>query len=307
MEDPLKILGLKPGDSLEIAHKNRNALFLKLHPDKNPNVIDLYQKVYNAYEVLKDHPELLKVKSPVVNTMDYAIRVKLSVTLEDFYFKKVKSITIKRAVICKTCNGVGSESGLSGVCPHCNGSGKIDSKILSLLGKGSTCPICQGMGVSADNLCKTCGGKKYVTELNTIEFVLELINYHKKSITIQDAGHQLSENSYGPVIVILNIKHDCSVSVEDNYFVVYDYVLPVQKIIGDNTSISIFGRDVKYKIEENAVDAYTFDKIAPGLKQEIRIKFNNIVPKLTRETVALYKKILELEKNYESDVCSIQF
>lgn len=307
MDDPLKILGLKPGDSLDIAHKHRNALFLKLHPDKNPTDKEKYQKVYNAYETIKEHPELLKIKIPPISTADPTIRVRITVSIKDFYFKHVKTLTINRAVYCKKCGGIGTSSGASGLCSHCGGTGKIDSKILELLNKEPTCPMCNGSGIPPDNKCRVCSGKRYVVESTTIEFVLETLNYHRKSVVLQNVGNQIGENQYGPVIVLLDILSDSDVSIEDHYYVVYDHVLPIQKIIGDTTSIKIFGRTVKYKIEENSTDAYTFDNIFPGLKQEIRIKFINIIPKFTRETVALYKKILEIEKNYESDVCSIQF
>lgn len=306
MENPLDILGLKPGDTLETAHKHRNALFLKLHPDKNPTDKSKFQKVYNAYETLKNNPELLHVKSTTINTSDISIRTKMTVSLEDFYFRNVKSITIIRAVFCKKCGGLGTDSGESGLCTHCNGTGKIDSKILELLNKEPTCPICKGSCIAEGMECSICGGSRYVEETVTIEFVLDIMNYHKKSIILQDVGNQIGENEYGPVIVLLEITPDSSVSIEDHYFVVHDHILPVQKIIGDHCTIKIFDRDVPYKIEENAVDAYTIDRIAPGLKQEVRIKFINIVPKFTRETTALYKKILQLEKSYESDFGSIQ-
>lgn len=306
MENPLDILGLKPGDTLETAHKHRNALFLKLHPDKNPTERTQFQKVYNAYETLLNNPELLKVSSTSINTTDISIRTKLTVSIKDFYFKMVKSITLNRAIFCKKCGGLGTDSGAAGLCTHCNGTGKIDSKILELLNKDPTCPICKGSCIAQGKECSVCGGHRYIKDTVTIEFVLDIINYHKKSIILQDVGNQIGENEFGPVIVLLDIIPDSSVSIEDHYFVVHDHVLPVQRIIGDHCTVKVFDRDVPYKIEENSVDAYTIDRIAPGLKQEIRIKYVNIIPKFTRETTALYKKILELEKNYESDFGSIQ-
>jgi hypothetical protein len=107
--------------------------------------------------------------------------------------------------------------------------------------------------------------------------------------------------------VILNIIQDDYVKIEDSYFVIWDHILPVQKIIGDTKTFKLFGREVKYKIEQNSTDAYTIDKISTRLKQEIRIKYINQNPILTRETTKLYKKIMEIEKKNESDVFTIQF
>jgi DnaJ-class molecular chaperone len=307
MNDPLKILGLKPGDTLETAHKNRNALFLKLHPDKNPSDKSKYQKVYDAYEALSKDPRLLNIAKVTSGNVEQVTRVKLNTTIEDFYFKKVKEVNVIRKIFCKSCKGTGSASGDNGKCPHCNGVGKIESNILSLLGKNSTCPVCHGTGIRSDKICHTCDGIKYVQETQSLQFILEPINYHKKVAVLHNVGDQLDKNTFGTVAVMLNVLHDDFISIEEGYYVVYDKVFPIQKIIGDTKTIKVFGRNVSYKIKENTTESFTIDHIAPGLSQQLRIKFIDIIPKLTRETVALYSKILELEKSYEEDVFSIQF
>ena len=111
MDNPLEILGLKPGDSLTKAHKNRNALFVKLHPDKNPLEKIKYQKVYDAYEMLQKNPELLESPKIAYSFADESIRVQIIVDLEDFYFKKPQTITISRRIFCKNCQGTGSKKG----------------------------------------------------------------------------------------------------------------------------------------------------------------------------------------------------
>lgn len=307
MDDPLIILGLKPGDTLETAHKLRNALFLKLHPDKNPKDKDKFAKVYEAYEKIAKNPDLLKVKKVTSSVIDNLIRVIHNVTIEDFYFKKQQTITFNRKIFCRRCNGYGTLSGSSGKCSHCNGAGKIEGTVLSLLGKDSTCPICKGTGVTIEDACTFCGGLRYEQEVKTVHFTLEPINYHKKGIILQGVGDQIDANNFGSVLVILRTLHDVNIDIEENYFVVHDKVFPVQKIIGDTKTVKIFGRDVKYRIEEKATEAYTIDRITPKVSQEIRIKFIDHQPMLTRETVALYKKILELEKNYDSNDPTIQF
>jgi DnaJ-class molecular chaperone len=307
MNDPIKILGLKPGDTLEIAHKHRNVLFLKLHPDKNPSDKDKYQKVYDAYETLVSNPSLLTIKKVTSGNIEQVIRVKLNTTIEDFYFKKVKEISINRKIFCRSCKGTGSASGSSGKCPHCSGAGKIESNILSLLGKNPTCPICHGTGIRSDKICHACDGLRYQQETQSIQFILEPINYHKKVAVFHNVGDQLDKDNFGTVAVMLNVLHDDFISIEEGYYVVYDKVFPIQKIIGDTSTIRIFGRDITYQIKENTTETFTMDHIAPGLSQQLRIKFIDVVPKLTRETVALYSKILEIEKNYENDVLSIQF
>lgn len=307
MSNPFEILNLKPGDTLDTAKKNRNALFLKLHPDKNPSDKNKYQKVYDAYETLRNNPELFNPVRVTSTHIEQTIRVRLNVTIEDFYLKRTKTIQVNRKVFCKICDGTGSASKENGICPHCRGTGRIESNVLALLGKGSTCPICHGSGLKACDICPTCGGTRYLQEARSVSFVLETINFHKKIAVLHNIGNQLTASTYGSVAVILNILHDNSVTIEEDYFVIYDRVFPIQKIIGDKKTINIFGREVPYEIEENSTEAYTRDQIAPGITQLIRIKFLEIIPMLTRETISLYKEILEIEKESDTDGCTIRF
>jgi DnaJ-class molecular chaperone len=306
MDNPLKILGLKPGDTLKTAHKNRNALFLKLHPDKNPTDKEKYQKVYDAYDILEKNPNLLNVIRVSSNKIDHNIRVKAVVSVEDFYFKKPQSITINRKVFCKLCGGIGSASGISNKCSYCNGTGKIESSIFTLLGKGSSCLMCKGKGITTEDQCPSCGGLKYEQETKTIQFTLEPFNFHRKLVILHNVGNQIEYNTYGSVSIILRILNDSNIGIEENYFVMHDKILPVQKIIGDTKTTKIFGRDIKYQIKENSTEAYAKDHISPTNSPDIRIKFVDIAPMFTRETISLYKKILEIEKNNLTNGSSIQ-
>jgi DnaJ-class molecular chaperone len=296
MIDPLVLLDIEPGDTLEIAKKKRNKLFKKFHPDKSKNDKEAYQQVYDAFEILSNNPDLLKPIT-ISENISNSIIVKVEVSLEEVYFKTKKAIRIERVVYCEKCHGMGTLNGISGLCPHCDGKGTINSSILELLGKSSKCPICNGTGVKKENLCDSCKGSKFKRELNDITFTISPIDYTKKFIQIKNCGHQLKNNLYGSVIIQLKtIPSDASLIIEDDYFVAYDKVLPIQKIIGDTKTIKIFGRDVLYKIERNAIDAYTVDNISSNVSQAIRIKFIDVSPILTDETLVLYKKILEIEK-----------
>lgn len=295
MNDPIKILGLRPGDTLTTAKKNRNKLFLKIHPDKDQSEKEKYQQVYDAYDYLENHPEMLD--TPTEDSIDF-IRLKVDITIEDIYLQKIKTITYNRKIFCKKCAGTGSDKGSAGQCSHCEGKGKIDSEILILMGKDSTCPVCKGSGIEKGSTCDRCYGSKYENEIKTLKFIARLSDYHNKLIILNNAGHQTSNSSYGKILIRLNVISD-QVTIEEDYFVVYDKVLPVQKIIGDIKTINIFDRDITYKIEKNSTEAYTKDRITSTLTQTLRIKFITIEPKFSDETISLYKEILRIEKQNE--------
>jgi len=302
MDNPLEILGLKPGDTLKKAHKHRNALFVKLHPDKNPSEKIQYQKVYDAYLALEKNPELLEPRKIILPHNENIIRIEIIVEIEDFYFKKPQTITVNRRIFCKKCHGTGSSKGINGRCIHCNGKGKIESNIFALLGKDNTCPICRGTGINLESICSSCNGSKYEIEKKSIQFVIDLYDYNKKIVILHNVGHQIGENQCGSITVYLKIIQDNTVKIEDDYFVVYDKVLPVQKIIGDIKTINIFDRDITYKIEKYSTESFIIDKISPGISQKLRIKYIDVLPVFTDETYKLYKKILEIEKQYEHPI-----
>jgi hypothetical protein len=99
------------------------------------------------------------------------------------------------------------------------------------------------------------------------------------------------------VFIKLNIEPDNVISIEDDYFKTHYKILPVQRIIGDDAEITVFGRTLKFRIEKNASETMIEDRVSPGVAQKVRILFIEMPPALTDETVGLYRKILSVEKN----------
>lgn len=296
MDNPIKILRLEPGDDLTKAHKQRNALFKKLHPDKNPSDKESYQRVYDAYEELKKNPNLLKNNNRDIRDNGYIIRIRQVLSIEDIYFKKYFTVSYCRKIFCSRCKGTGTFTGHIDLCSCCKGKGYINSDIYHMLEQKNVCPVCKGHKVNVNNLCPTCRGLRYAIETRTIRFSITTEDYHNRKKIICGKGHQYDTDTYGKVLIILIVKDNNLVKIDDKYFVVYDDILPVQSIIGDNKTIEIFGRKIEYKIRKNLGISYAVDKITPKLNRYIRIIHHNIKPFLTPETKRLYKKILEIEK-----------
>lgn len=301
MDNPIKILKLEPGDDLAKAHKNRNALFKKLHPDKNPSDKESYQKVYDAYESLKKNPHILKNNNRDIRDNGYIIRIKQVLSIEDIYFKRYFTVSYCRKIFCSRCKGTGTFTGSMDLCPCCKGKGYINNDIYHMLEKKNVCPVCKGIKVNTNNLCPTCRGLRYAIETRTIRFSITIDDYHNRKKIIYGKGHQYDRDTYGRVLILLIIKNNNQVSIEDKYFVINDDILPVQSIIGDNKTVEIFGQKVEYKIKRNSKESYATDKINPKLIRYIRIIHNDIKPSLTPETKRLYKKILEIEKRNLDD------
>lgn len=297
MNDPLAVLGLKPGDSFEKAKKRRNALCLQYHPDKRPGEFSAtkkYREIQDAYEKIKSNPSLLNV-SPCCLSGNSIL--KISVSIKDFYFENEKTIRFQRRIFCPDCKGLGTLSA-SGICDICDGTGKIESSVLGMMNRSPVCAGCKGSGVKPGKECPRCKAvhRKNICEEKEYTFKLNLDDFHRKSVSIPGIGNQVGNNQFGTVHVHLDISYEGPLSVEDDYFFLYRRVLPIQKIVGDEDYLEVFGRKVKYKIEKGSVDAYTEDRIGDGLRQLIRVKYIDTQPELTVETKKLYESILKIEK-----------
>jgi len=104
-----------------------------------------------------------------------SIRVEVICSLEDIYNEVEKTINYKRQTKCTACDGYGSEDKQSTICPHCNGSGRIQQ--IHQQGNftqisETVCPHCNGKGKIIKNPCKKCNGTGLATNKETIKVKL---------------------------------------------------------------------------------------------------------------------------------------
>jgi len=294
---PLEILGLSPGSSLEDAKARWRQLVQQHHPDHaSTDDTQKFHDIQAAYEAVKADPSILDGKK--ASTASF-LRVDVDVSIEDIYFAREIPVKISRQVYCDHCAGTGAEAREAGICTLCNGTGKITSNVLKLMGRGSECPTCFGAGVPLINRCTVCGGSKYVVDRSTRKVRFSIGDYHNKVVTLRDAGHQISRNTYGSVYVKLNVDHSGPACIEDDYFRVNYKILPIQRIIGDSAEMEMYSRRLKFRIEKNATETLIVDRVSPGVTQRVRVMFIETPATLTNETVELYKKILAIEKQYK--------
>lgn len=295
--DPITVLGLEIGDSLDQAKDRRNKLLQIYHPDKHPNKKEAESKTHEiqgAYEIIEENPSILQAQKNIdIGDLGH-IRVQTTYTTEHLYLRRKKTIYVERRVLCGKCGGTGSRTGNS--CSHCGGLGRIESSVMALMGRDSTCPVCKGSGIPPNEICKECSGTHFKIVRETIDVSVSFMEYHNKIVTIEGRGHQSLNGTSGNIYVDLLIKYSDVVWLEEDYFCVYAKVLPVQKIIGDTGCVDIFGREVLFKIEKNSSDSYTRDNLGNGVIHTIRVRYVDFHPVITDETLSLYKKILEIEK-----------
>jgi len=99
----------------------------------------------------------------------------MPISLHDYYHGKRVKIQFERQKFCTNCKGEGADTFDS--CGRCGGSGSVEQHIM--MGPGmmgvmrGPCQECGGEGRRATRSCSSCEGKKYKTEVKTLDVVIE--------------------------------------------------------------------------------------------------------------------------------------
>ncbi|HVT84390.1 MAG TPA: molecular chaperone DnaJ [Chitinophagaceae bacterium] len=91
------------------------------------------------------------------------LRIKLKLTYEEIAKGITKNIKVKKYTVCHTCGGSGAkDKGSVHTCSTCGGSGQIRRVQNTFLGQMqtvTTCPTCNGEGVTIAAKCSACRGE----------------------------------------------------------------------------------------------------------------------------------------------------
>lgn len=91
------------------------------------------------------------------------LRVKLKMSYEEIANGANKKIKVKKHVPCNTCHGSGAkDKGSVQTCGSCGGSGQVRRVTNTFLGQMqtvTTCPTCNGEGMTITQKCTSCKGE----------------------------------------------------------------------------------------------------------------------------------------------------
>jgi molecular chaperone DnaJ len=217
--DYYEVLAVERTAGADEITKAYRTLARQYHPDRNSGDKEAearFKEVAEAYEVLRDpakrqrydrygHAGLEGVPMPDFSDIlgglgdlfgsvfgngrrgppsGHDVRVDVEVDLAEAASGVSRTLTFRRAEVCKKCRGTGSADGQRRTCRTCGGRGAL------LQGGGfftiqRECPTCHGEGSVLTNPCKTCDGPGLIGEEasvpvtippgvdNNVEFVVE--------------------------------------------------------------------------------------------------------------------------------------
>jgi molecular chaperone DnaJ len=101
------------------------------------------------------------------------LRVKLKLNYEEIAKGVSKTIKVKKYVSCTSCHGSGAkDKGSVSTCKACGGSGqvrKVTSTFLGQMQTVTTCPTCEGEGITITAKCNTCKGEGRIYSEESIQ------------------------------------------------------------------------------------------------------------------------------------------
>jgi molecular chaperone DnaJ len=281
MKNYYEILGVsKDANAAEIKKAYRK-LSLKYHPDKNPDGEDRFKEISEAYGVLGDANKKSQYdnKGPSIedlfgrgfdgaspfenfesffsNQRQHNVRPKgrdlgitISVSVEDIYFGKEKTIKYNRDVLCKVCDGTG---GSWTICNICNGKGAkqyVTGNSFFRNIQTVPCDRCAGKGRTPVNLCSGCMGKETVSVKETLKFKIPLDIRPGQRVNYPSFGNEIKDGITGSVFVGIEIKSDEVFGIRGDDLVYTALINPVDMLLGKVIKIPHFDATLELKIPE---------------------------------------------------------
>lgn len=153
-------------------------------------------------------------------TKDLVHRV--TVSLEDLYKGKISKLALTRNVICAKCNGKGGKEGAVRECDRCGGRGiRIMMRQMGPMIQQiqQACDECQGSGEIINNKdrCKTCVGKKVISEKKMLEVHIDKGMKGGQTITFRGESDQAPGVTPGDVVIVIEEKPHDRFKRKDNH------------------------------------------------------------------------------------------
>ncbi|PWW78788.1 hypothetical protein C7212DRAFT_156115 [Tuber magnatum] len=133
------------------------------------------------------------------------------VALEDLYKGKVSKLALQKSVLCSKCDGRGGKEGSVKKCTGCDGLGMktMMRQMGPMIQRFQTvCSDCNGEGemIKDKDRCKTCHGKKTITERKVLHVHVDKGMQDGQKVTFKGEGDQGPDITPGDVIFVIEQK-----------------------------------------------------------------------------------------------------
>jgi molecular chaperone DnaJ len=234
------------------------------------------------------------------------VRYKIRLSFEEAVKGGTFSLNIERDVHCSSCDGTGSETSKTKVCPKCGGSGRIQKVQRTILGSisvNSVCDECGGSGEVPEEKCKKCGGIGTEAQRKEEKIKVPAGAYDGMILRFKGGGN-VGPKGTPPGDLYIEIEVEPSEEFERRGNDLYSEVeIPIyMAVLGGETKVNTPYGKVKLKIPKGTEGGSIFRIKEKGMsvlgredeKGDLYVKTNLEVPKrISRKEKKLWE---ELEK-----------
>lgn len=344
-KDYYNILGVDKNSTQDEIKKAYRKLAVKHHPDKNPDDVkseEKFKEVSEAYDVLGD-PEkksnydrfgsskgssfggnpfggsdpfdifrdMFGGGSPFGNSRRQRkgsdLRVQVNVNLNDVLNGLNKKIRIKREKVCSSCNGAGGSDPRT--CMKCNGQGKVQKSIHTVLGVQTMvtdCDNCSGNGNINTNKCSTCGGMSTEISDETVDIQIPKGVMDGMALEIRGKGNEIKNGTNGNLVVVIREEpHPTFIRNGNDIVLNQDVSLP-DAVLGEEITIPTIDGNIKFKIPYGTQSGKTVRLRGKGLplvnrnnqRGDMIVRVNIKIPLNLTETEREIFKTLKNSDNF---------
>ena len=302
-ENPLLVLGLTPGSTLEQARDCYRVLAKKYHPDKGAPSSERFLELRDAIDAIEGDPTLLNSgESFPERTVGKDLWVTAEIKMEDLVFRDEVSIVVHPKMPCPRCAGTGASDRKFYTCGVCSGKGRIPGEIMRMVAGSNECPGCGGTGVHIplEGKCTLCKGSSLVssTKIKGITSGPALLAGGSHNFVYSGEGHAAPYGGKpGDLHLILKIEDTAGLEYMHGKAVVWVETTPAAYVVGGDVSVVIMGEKVCGTMQPMTGRADVEFRGKP-----IQIRASIVIPyRLTRKIKEQYAILRALELRGDDD------
>ncbi len=233
------------------------------------------------------------------------IQYDLTITFEEAVFGCKKTIDVIRNEKCTECGGTGGKPGTEPkTCSTCGGTGEVRETVNSLFGRTvrvGVCPKCNGAGKIYEANCPKCNGAKVVRAKRKINVTIPAGIDDGQAIPLRNQGNP-GENggANGDLYIAIRIKRH-EIFKRENYDLFCTVpVTFVDAALGREVEIPVIDGTMQYKLPDgiqSGTDIRIKNQGVPHLNSAVR---GDLYVKITVETpTKLNRKQRELLEKFD--------
>ncbi len=181
------------------------------------------------------------------------VQVDVEITFAEMITGVKKKITIYRAVHCTTCKGTGGAPGTSSQeCAACQGSGRIQKRVQTILGtmmQAAVCDHCHGRGTTYAEKCATCKGAGQYRDDVQEQVDIPAGIADGQSIVVSGHGEPGDHGGRaGDLIVTVHVASSKKFVRDEHHIRTQQHVTFAQAALGDKVTVETVDGPVTMKV-----------------------------------------------------------